>query len=306
MGLYMRFQIDISVIKKILMGLLTHLVVSGNLFLFCSFSLSAQEPVVYTVVYDFSHVRDANYPEKPYRSEMMLSVGKSSSRFGSVTDYQSYKQFKDRAKQPVVVSAAPRKVVMGRPLLLTSKSEEAEYREQIMKDFTVKKLDKAALIGIKFFLVSAAPMPGIKWKIENEQKVLLGYNCQYAVGHWAGREYRVWFTTELPFQDGPWVLNGLPGLILEAVDSKNEVSFKATSLTENTDAEELVESVYPYDKCIEIKEKDYRKAVALFIKDPEAYTSAQVPGVKVEVMNRETEQKAELSKTKKYNPIELN
>lgn len=275
------------------------------LFLFCSLSLSAQEPVEYSVVYDFSHVRDANHPEKPYRSEMMLSLGKSSSRFCPVTDYQSYKRSKDRAKQPVAVSAAPLKMVMGSPLLLTGKSGEAEYSEQIIKDFTTKKLDKAALIGMKFFLVSAAPVPGIKWEIKNEQKMLLGYNCQYAVGHWAGREYRVWFTTELPFQDGPWVLNGLPGLILEAVDSKNEVSFKATSLTKNTYAEELVEPFYPHDKCIEIKEKDYRKVVALFVKDPEAYTSAQVPGAKVHVMNRETEQKAELSKTKKYNPIEL-
>ncbi len=275
------------------------------LFLFCSFSLSAQELVGYTVVYDFSHVRDVNQPEIPYRSEMMLSLGKSSSRFCPVTEYQSFKRFKESARQPVVVSAAPPKVVMGGPLLLTGKSGEAEYREQIMKDFTMKKLDKAAMIGMKFFLVSAAPIPGIKWEIKNEQKVLLGYSCQYAVGHWAGREYRVWFTTELPFQDGPWVLNGLPGLILEAVDSKNEVSFKATSLTKNTHAEELVESVYPYGECIEIKEKDYRRAMALFVKDPEAYSSAQVSGAKVAVMNRETEQKAELSKTKKYNPIEL-
>lgn len=70
----------------------------------------------------------------------------------------------------------------------------------------------------------------IQWDIFNEFKFIGGYKCLKATTFFRGRKYLVWFTEEIPIPSGPWKLNGLPGLILEAVDESNEVSFKLKSI----------------------------------------------------------------------------
>lgn len=73
-------------------------------------------------------------------------------------------------------------------------------------------------------------IPKIKWKMEAGQKDIHGYNCQQASCTFRGRQYEVWFTTDIPLSYGPWKLQGLPGLILEAKDSKDEYHFTAVGI----------------------------------------------------------------------------
>lgn len=61
------------------------------------------------------------------------------------------------------------------------------------------------------------PMDEIQWVIEEDStRYILGHECTKAVSNYHGRMWQVWFTTEIPVQDGPWKLQGLPGLILQA------------------------------------------------------------------------------------------
>lgn len=70
----------------------------------------------------------------------------------------------------------------------------------------------------------------IPWQILNETRVIANLECQKAVGKFRGREYTVWFTRKIPVRFGPWKLQGLPGLILEATDKTNQVQFLATKI----------------------------------------------------------------------------
>ncbi len=40
-----------------------------------------------------------------------------------------------------------------------------------------------------------------------------------------GREWEAWFTQDIPVQEGPYIFNGLPGLIVEMKDTGNSYEF---------------------------------------------------------------------------------
>ena len=73
-------------------------------------------------------------------------------------------------------------------------------------------------------------IPNIDWKITGETKQLSGYTVTKATTSFRGRDYTVWFTTKIPTKAGPWKLHGLPGLILEVVDSTNEIYFSVKKI----------------------------------------------------------------------------
>lgn len=66
--------------------------------------------------------------------------------------------------------------------------------------------------------------------VADSTKTVLGYSCQLAICQFQGREYKAWYTTEIPYQEGPWKFNGLPGLITEVYDTKNHYHFTLVSV----------------------------------------------------------------------------
>ena len=74
------------------------------------------------------------------------------------------------------------------------------------------------------------PLAEMQWTIGDSVKTVLGYECMVAYTEYHGRRWTVWFTPEIPLQDGPWKLCGLPGLILEASEADGQHAFTATGL----------------------------------------------------------------------------
>ena len=54
--------------------------------------------------------------------------------------------------------------------------------------------------------------------------------CNLATTKFRGREWKVWFTEEIPVSLGPWKLGGLPGLILKADADDDFIKFTAVSI----------------------------------------------------------------------------
>jgi GLPGLI family protein len=71
------------------------------------------------------------------------------------------------------------------------------------------------------------------WKIENERKSILGFSCRKAKTKFRGKEFEVWFTTELNENIFPWKFKGLPGVILSYSDNEKMFSGTAISIVQN-------------------------------------------------------------------------
>ena len=80
------------------------------------------------------------------------------------------------------------------------------------------------------YVTEEPKFPLIKWEITTDKKTLGTFACQKAKGRFRGRNYEAWFTFEIPLSNGPWKLQGLPGLILEAYDDLREVQFLFESI----------------------------------------------------------------------------
>ena len=79
------------------------------------------------------------------------------------------------------------------------------------------------------------PFSEIDWVInEDSTKIILDYQCIMATTDYHGRKWAVWFTPEIPMQDGPWKFCGLPGLIMEASEPSGQHSFTATGIEIST------------------------------------------------------------------------
>ena len=70
-----------------------------------------------------------------------------------------------------------------------------------------------------------------RWVITDSVMVIDGINCVKATADYRGREWTAWFAPEIPFNEGPWKLWGLPGLIVRAYDSKGHYRFEAKSIS---------------------------------------------------------------------------
>lgn len=68
------------------------------------------------------------------------------------------------------------------------------------------------------------------WKLTGENKKLKNLNLQKATTTWGGRNWTAWFTTDIPFQEGPYKFHGLPGLITELYDDKSNYRFELVKM----------------------------------------------------------------------------
>lgn len=195
------------------------LLLSGiTALLFSTVKAQKADSIRAKAIYAFTHIKDTTQRDKTVSEEMVLLLGSKTSAYLSMDkirfDLQRKKDIEEQIKNSVPgklsinIKATPKRV---------TNDEFYQYPEE-KKIIVKKKLVNNYLIE--------EPLPEINWNISSDTITISGLKCQKATAHFKGRNYTAWFCPDLPFQSGPWKLNGLPGLILEAYDSKQEVVFK--------------------------------------------------------------------------------
>ena len=117
------------------------------------------------------------------------------------------------------------------------------------------------------------------WEISDSTKTIIGYECVKAECDWRGRRWTAWFAPEIPVQDGPWKLCGLPGLILEAYADGTPFKFSATGI-QQSDAP--ISELFFKDEYARSTREKFMKEDYHNIDNRESLFQAQYPGARIE------------------------
>ena len=247
----------------------------------------------YTITYRTKSVRDTTKTDSEGRydyenDDMQLEVGEKVSYFYSAT-YRAYIE-------------NLRKSLDGNNIQIeTSSPARGNLSMDFYRNYPTGKstyLDK--VIREKFRITEPLEQP--QWDIiADSTKQILNYDCQMARCKFKGRTWTAWFAADIPLDNGPWKLCGLPGLILRAYDSKQQYIFDCVGMKQAKEDENITYNS-DFDKYATSSMKEFvdyqRKAV------PEDILATQ--GIKIEVPE---EMKAELmkklAKPMPSNPLEL-
>jgi len=187
--------------------------------------------------YLFNKKKEAT--DKAFRSDtMVLYIGAKASKFYDPArlgrDSMLTAKIKNMDTQTIksmnIYKADSGKDFSNMPGTTSSSTAEGESY-QIIKDKLTHKinvLDYPAVMGDRFQYEDE--LGTLPWKISDNTDTIASYVCQSATLTFRGRDYKAWFTTDIPVNDGPWKFSGLPGLILKIEDTKDLFSFTLIGL----------------------------------------------------------------------------
>lgn len=180
------------------------------------------EQILASIDYKFSHLQDTSKKNVIYNENMKLLLAKNSSVFISI-DKKRQAENMDRQKKEQANEANGG---------LTNFKFEGLRKTNNSEIYTYFKDQK---IVIKEFLarnyIYEIPLDQIAWKLSSDTLTIETIKCRKATAFFKGRNWTAWYAPDLPFASGPWKLNGLPGLIIEAYDDKKEVQFSFDGFT---------------------------------------------------------------------------
>lgn len=116
-----------------------------------------------------------------------------------------------------------------------------------------------------------------EWKILSDKQKIGEYNTQKATTSFGGREWVAWFSTDIPFQDGPYKFYGLPGLIIKIEDATGSHTMtlvgnkKIAEVPASEKEPELPQNIRVFGmggKELEVTEDQFRKVWKDYVNDP--------------------------------------
>lgn len=187
------------------------------------------EPSVLEIQYTFQMVKDTLSRTKKSEDIMILRIGKNTSQFFN----------RNRFYGDSLATDPEGRKLWGKLMVQAIRQRNFESMpgsktmgNYIYKNYPQGKITTTDQHIVDFFIYEEDYVPQ-KWQIADSVKQILDYTCQKAECDFRGRRWIVWFTPDIPISDGPWKLNGLPGLILEAYDTHKDFHYIAIGLQQN-------------------------------------------------------------------------
>lgn len=193
-------------------------------------------------VYEYKYIQDSTERNSFKTEFMILETNSKKSEFYGLEKFKSDSTLLADSKKGVL-SMPPNKEMINERVIKFPNSNTINY---------IKTFDEKYFVDQEVIL---------NWKLQNDFKTIMNYKAQKATTEFAGRKWAAWFTTSIPFQDGPYKFFGLPGLILEIEDSTKSHHFTIKGIKDSSE-----EFIYPdlnNYKEIKIKYPQYVKFLEL-------------------------------------------
>ncbi|MEY8760705.1 GLPGLI family protein [Chryseobacterium tongliaoense] len=233
------------------------------LFLFFSIFANAQ---VNRFFYEYKFIPDSNDKADVKKEMMLLDIDKNGSNY-----YSRDKFVADSTAQ----ADLEKQIKGGSGNININKSERpGQVSYKVTKQYPDFKTYLFTRVSTDQYKVKEDTKP--EWKILSDKQKIGEYNAQKATTSFGGREWTAWFTTDIPFQDGPYKFYGLPGLIVKIEDSTGShimtlVGNKTIQAPAAEKQMEMPQNVRMFGiggKEIEVTKDQYRKAWKAYVNDP--------------------------------------
>ncbi|MGI9652345.1 GLPGLI family protein [Chryseobacterium sp. RLHN22] len=235
--------------------------ISLVMFLIIGFGVFAQN----RFFYDYKFIPDSTDRSKVLSEVMLLDIDKTGSKY-----YGQQKFIADstsRADLEKQLKLSPNNISMNR------RDKPGQVNYKVTKEYPDFKTYLFTNISSDSYKVEEDKKP--EWKILPDKQKIGAYNAQKATTKYGGREWTAWFSTDIPFQDGPYKFYGLPGLIVKIEDKTGSHSLTLVgnkSIQPTVTKElELPQGIQLYGmggKEIEINKSQFKKVWKAYKNDP--------------------------------------
>lgn len=231
------------------------------IFIFFGLMVSAQN----RAIYEYKYKIDSTKLDSLKTEWMYLDITKEGSK------YYSKKAF-DR--DSISAEAVRKQIASGSRSISVSRHKDAgDVDYEVQKTYPdFKTYITTSIDNDSYKVLEDRPF---NWKILPEKQKIGEFEAQKAETTFAGRQWTVWFTTDVPFQDGPYKFHGLPGLIVKAEDkTKTHVmelkALKPLVIVKQEDVNAPDGKAIPFltKKPIEISRSQYAKQLQQYRNDP--------------------------------------
>lgn len=247
------------------------------------------DKALFTVQYQTTSVGDTLKPGNKIDEVMMLKVGPKSSV------YYSYAHFHTDSLVEADKAAGASQEVINEHM----KQAGGGTSLRVYKNYPEGKTTQLDAVGMSRFR-SEEETENPEWTLLPDTMTLFAYTCNKAVCRFRGREYEAWYTPEIPRSEGPWKLQGLPGLILKASDSRGHFTFVCSGIEKAGAGETLQFSGSAYEP---VSRKELRKIYERFAADPIGYMKETSPSMQITVTDGNG--RPYQPKDMPFNPMEL-
>lgn len=237
---------------------------------------------LYQVFYEFEYIPNLKHKDKKRKGVTLLQVGASYLKFADANTYQ-LDSLKNKFQDLKQLGAKE----INQMLAYRSVFPYTIYLDQKAGAYTLNN-------KLSHSFAYTEPLPHLDWKIGTETKKIGDYTVIKASTKYAGRNYEAWFTRDIPLNYGPYIFNGLPGLILEIRDDEDDYAFVMVKI------EKIEKPITKgYSKApIEVTRKKYRELERTYYENPSQF----IKGMAVNADGTPIKTKL---KSRPYNPIEL-